>query len=110
MNPGSRVSAVTATVLLAMIGGGVWLGVLETFGGYVVGQRIFMGVALFASIGLALLHRYGAARSSLTSLRYFVYAQICFWLSVAIGQAYYFGPSSPAEFGHLLFLAFQGRL
>lgn len=89
---------------------GFWLGLFETFGGYVYRQNIIqlLGVGIAISGGVFWFRR------STKPWRYFfsfvIVSLVLFHAGDVIGQALYYRPSSFQEFGKLVTLAIGNEL
>jgi len=109
----NRNARVLATVLLALFGLlllGFWVGAFETFGGYLLRQRVFLWVSLGIGLALAvLLNRRWRIRFVLAGTMFLV-SQVTYVFGQALGQTYYVGATSGRDFMHTFWVALNNQL
>lgn len=94
--------------LVAMVG--VWVGLFESFGGYVWRKQMFLALILLGAliVGVWLARHFALHWASGFAL--VVVARLVYGLATAFGETFYVGPSDSADFVKTLLLALDNRL
>ena len=98
---------VTLLVLLIM---GFLVGAFETFGGYIWRQNVFAAASLTVGVGVSTLLRCHFHVRWLAVLIYFALSHGIYVLGTALGEVWYVGPTSGADFLQLLASALNNEL
>ena len=89
---------------------GLWVGALETFGGYVLRQNVFAVTSLIVGIGMSALLRSRAHVRWLVVLAYFGLSQCVYVFGTRLGPVMYVGPASAGDFLRTLALTLNNQL
>jgi hypothetical protein len=110
MNCRGNIVVTISLALLALLLMGFWVGMFETFGGYVTRQRLFLGVSIALGLAIAwLLIRRGKLHIGWAGA-FLVASHFTYVLGEAFGQAYYLGATSAGDFARTVLAALDQRL
>lgn len=100
----------SAAIVIVIFALGLWLGLFETFGGYVNRQSAIqlLSVGIGAGGGIYWFRR--STKSWQYFFSFLIVSFVLFQAGDVIGQALYYRPSSLQEFGKLVILAIDNEL
>ena len=110
MKSKTSIAAVLLAAFLVLLLLGLWVGLFETFGGYVARQRAFLwaSIVLGLLVGVLLTCRWKV--HYVFSVVFFALSHVVYVLGQAVGQTLYVGFADAGDFVHILLLALNNQL
>lgn len=110
MNRRTGIVVVTALTFAVLVLLGLWVGLCETFGGYVWRKQMFFWIALLIGLLGAVAVRRQFKVHSAFAVGVFMLSMVAYGFGTGVGETLYFGPKDLTDFARLFVLAINNQL